>query len=109
MLRPIESQLFKKAVILGVGPNPKPDRHVPIFRTQRSPANANPHRIYLLFLPNPFELKTWVLRILSPELIASAGATLCMIGKPLKTIYEVGCKMRFQSSSNPISLVRPAW
>ena len=72
-------------VVFSVGSDPKPNDCILVLNTQSTPANTNADRIYFVFLTDFFELKARIIRMLSPDSVASAGTTFDMIGKALKT------------------------
>jgi hypothetical protein len=68
-----------------MGSDPKPDDRILVLNAQYTPADTYTDRIYFVFLADFFEMEARVIWMFLPYFIASAGTTLDMIGKALKT------------------------
>jgi hypothetical protein len=80
--------LLEQVIVVGVGSDPKPNDGIFVLNTESTPANTDANRIHRMLLANPFELKAGVIRMLLPELVASAGTMLDVIGETPKTLQE---------------------
>ena len=87
--------------------DPKPDDCIFFLNSHCSPTDAHSNRIGGQSLSHPLELETRMARILLPEFVIFSGDALNTLRQFLKTNPKIVGKMRFQSSSNPISLVLP--